>query len=172
MEFIEVKFDLERSRQIFKRYLAHERKRAFKKAPSYIVLGVCLVLISSGLYFNYIFLTYIGVLLLLVLAIFLLILYMKFHTAFKKFSAKLNSVENKAAQNFKLGFDSKEIIHQYGTKGRKLSWDKIDSFEIDQKDIYLFLENRKLYDIISESIMGTSMFERFKAMLIEKTTSN
>jgi hypothetical protein len=169
MEFVEVKFDLERSRQIFKRYLDHERKRAFKKAPSFIVLGVCLALIGSGLFFNIIFMTYIGVLLAIALAIFLLFLYMKFHKAFKNFCAKLNSVENKAAQNFKLGFDSKEILHQYGTKGRRLSWDKIEHYEIDQQDIFLFLEDRKLYDIMSESIMGKPMFERFKAMLIEKT---
>jgi hypothetical protein len=169
MEFVEVKFDLERSRQIFKRYLNHERRRAFKKAPSFIILGVCLALIGSGLYFNIIFLTYIGVLLMIALAIFLLFLYMKFHTAFKKFSAKLDSVENKAAQNFRLGFDSKEIVHQYGTKGRRLSWDKIEHFEIDEQDVFLFVDNRKLYDIMSETIMGKPMFERFKAMLIEKT---
>ena len=68
-------------------------------------------------------------------------------------------------EQFLLKFDDEKIVYETDKGSTEIIWKDLKSYQIDNDFIYLFLENRQLYDIISASIMDADKFEEFKAVL-------
>ncbi|MGV3612779.1 MAG: YcxB family protein [Fluviicola sp.] len=84
----------------------------------------------------------------------------------------MKELEKKAEsdeKDFQFGFNSESIVYKSENVHSEIKWSMIKGYAINGEDIYLYIENRKLLDIISKQILGEKMFDHFKSILLEKT---
>jgi len=99
------------------------------------------------------------------IGIFLLYFFVRFEIAFSKFSKELEKKAKSSDKNFQFSFDSETIVYKSENVNSEIKWTMVKDYQVNGKDLYLFLENRELFDIFSETIMGAEKFEKFKELV-------
>ena len=168
METVDVIFEENRTKELYNRYFKFERRREFKKVPSGILYGICTLLILIGVLVSMDILWILGVISASLLSIFLLYFFIRFQIAFNKFSSELEKKAKTLDKDFQFAFDSESISYKSENMNSELKWTMIKNYDLNGEDLYLYLENRELLDIISEKIIGSDRFRRFKEILVEK----
>ncbi len=168
MEITTVTFDFERSKKLYEKYFSYEQKRLFRKIPSYAILLVGLGFILLGWFMHVNFLISFGLAMYGVLGVVRLYYTYQFQSVKNKFFKELKTSEFAEEQCFKFKFDSERIIHESENSNTEITWKMIQSYFINDGDIYLFTKNKQLYDIISQSIIGLEHYEKFRVLLVEK----
>lgn len=168
METTEITFDLDLSWKLFQKYFSFERKRELSRIPSRWIFIVCLGLVFIGIYFSSGILIYFGLGMILLLATVIFIYRIRFHFFAVNYYKELVMKSTSPERNFKFSFDENEIIYESENAMQKLKWNVIKDYRENIGDIYLYIEQRQLFDIISESIIGHEKYEKFKAILAGK----
>ncbi|WP_448928266.1 YcxB family protein [Fluviicola sp.] len=169
MNTIDILFEINRSKELYKKYFQFERKREFRKAPVKLLYGLWAILIISGLSTQIDALWIIGLISAALTTVFLLYFLIKFQIAFNKFMKELEKKAESDEKDFQFGFNSESIVYKSENVHSEIKWSMIKGYAINGEDIYLYIENRKLLDIISKQILGEKMFDHFKSILLEKT---
>jgi hypothetical protein len=99
---------------------------------------------------------------------FLFYFFIKFQIAFNNFSSELEKKVLSNEMNFQFSFNTESITYKSENMNSEIKWTMIKGYVINDQDIYLYMENRELLDIISARILGKEMFEKFKLLLSEK----
>lgn len=66
-------------------------------------------------------------------------------------------------------FDNQGIYYKSENMKSEIKWPMIKRYALDGQNIYLYLSNNELFDVISEDIIGESAFGNFKTLLEEKS---
>jgi hypothetical protein len=164
---VDIQFEFDRSKALYKKYFKFERKKAFGKVPIKLLYGIWAVLLIIGISARVDALWIIGLICIASTTLFLLYFFLKFQLAFNKFIKELEKKSKSEDLNFRFGFNSESIIYQSETLYSEIKWPAIKGYVLNDEDIYLYLENRKLLDIISKRILEERMFEDFKTMLLD-----
>ena len=172
MKTIELKFNLENTCKIIKKYFLFKRRQEFKKIPSYFIFGVSLLLITSGLILTIDIFVYMGLIIFFSISIFLLYYYIIFQIAHTKYKKDLFFKSKNTDLDFRFSFNSDEIIQEYTNLTIRINWILIKKYQENQNDLYLYYEQSKLFIIISESEFGSENYEEFKNILKEKVINN
>lgn len=168
MDTIAITFEIDQSKKRYEKYFKFERNREFKKVSITLLFGLYSLLILIGLVTKVEILWIIGVICSILTAGFLFYFFIRFQIAFYKFSKELEKKALSNDKNFQFSFNSESIRYKSENINSEIKLTIIKDFVINDNDIYLYLENRELLDIISESILGREMFEKFKSLLSEK----
>lgn len=167
MTTIDILFDPHRSKELYTKYFRFERKRAFEKVPIKLLYGIWGVLVITGISFRIDALWIIGLISAALTSAFLLYYVIRFQIAFNTFLKELEKKAKSGDVNFQFGFDSENMVYKSENVYSEIKWNRIKEYAINGEDIYLYLENRELLDIISKRILGETMFDRFKSILLE-----
>lgn len=165
---IDIQFEPDRSKALYKKYFKFERKREFRKVPIKLLYGLWAVLIIIGVYLQIDALWIIGFICAALTTVFLLYFFIKFQLVFNKFMKELEKRAASDDKDFQFGFNSESILYKSKNISSDIKWDTIKGYAINDNDIYLYIENRELLDIISKRILGEQMFENFKDLVLEK----
>lgn len=168
MNTIDITFEIDRSKELYKKYFKFERKKEFKKAPVKLLYGLWVVLIIIGVSIQIDALWIIGLISATLTTVFLLFFLIKYQIAFNKFMKELEKKAQSDDNHFQFGFNSETIVYKSENINSEIKWTAIKGYVINDEDIYLYLENRQLLDIISKRIIKEKMFDHFKDMLLEK----
>ncbi len=168
METIELTVDLALTRMLFERYFKFELRRELKKVPIYFLLGMSTVLILLGLFSQIELLWILGIIFALLVSLFLLFYLIRFKIASTKILKYVLKKASAGDKHFVFSFDSVSINYKSDNKQTDINWELIKKYFINEKDVYLYLENQELLDIISESIIGEEKFNKFIEILKEK----
>jgi hypothetical protein len=165
---IDVIFEIDRSKELYKKYFKFERKKEFRKTPIKLLYGLWVVLIIIGLSIQIEALWIIGLICAALTTLFLLYFFIKFQVAFSKFMKELEKKAESDDNHFQFGFNSESIVYKSENINSEIKWTAIKGYVINDEDIYLYIENRQLLDIISKRIIKEKMFDDFKDILLEK----
>lgn len=170
METINITFEIDRSKDLYQKYFKFERNKEFKKVPIKLLFGLYFTMIVIGVFTKVDILWIIGLISSILTIGFLFYFFIKFQIAFNNFSSELEKkvLTNANDMNFQFSFNSESIAYKSENINSEIKWTMIKGYVINDQDIYLYMENRELLDIISESILGKEMFEKFKLLLSEK----
>ena len=168
MTSVDVKFDLERSKRIYKNYFDFERKRQFKKLPTRIIVALGLASVIAGFITKVAFFYWFGAIILFLIWIVFTYYRNQFNTAYTKYIAGLEKNANKSNQDFTFGFDDEGMSYRSEGANLDLKWHMISYFIVNQEEIYLFTQENRLYDIISLTILGKENFDSFMLLLKAK----
>lgn len=168
MTIIDIQFEPDLSKALYKKYFKFERKREFRKVPIKLLYGLWVVLILIGVSLQIDALWIIGSICAALTTVFLLYFFIKFQLVFNKFMKELKKKAASDDKDFQFGFNSGSIIYKSRNISSEIKWDMIKGYAINDNDIYLYIENRELLDIISKRILGEEMFENFRKMLLEQ----
>lgn len=168
MESTSVVFDLDKTKVTFKRYFEFERKREIKKIPLKLLLVLILVLLSLGLYFGNEILFLFSISIVSILGLFLLYFILHFEIVCRKFIKNLEKQAESLEMNFEFSFDSESMRYKSKDANSEIKWSIIKDYQRNGEDLYLFLENRELFEIISEEILGSDKFVMFEKILISE----
>lgn len=108
---------------------------------------------------------------LLLLAVFLLYYLLRFYAATNKFIKNLEKHNITSENLFRFGFNEEAFVRETENTKIEIKWKMVRNYEVNNGDIYLYLHEGELYDIISTSIIGQENFEKFRNLLMEKTKS-
>lgn len=169
LETTNVIFDKEKAKEAYKRYFKFERERKLKKMPSQLIFGLSAVMVMVGVFFNIDSLWILGVITAAIAAISLFYFFLRFQIASSQYLKKLDKKSTQV--DFQFSFDADSILYKSEDVSTELNWTLIKAYVINDKDIYLYLADGELLDIITESILGEDKFARFKALLSEKLDS-
>ncbi|WP_294671280.1 YcxB family protein [uncultured Fluviicola sp.] len=172
MTTIDIQFDPHRSKELYTKYFRFERKKAFEKVPIKLLYGIWGVLVITGISLRIDALWIIGLISAALTTAFLLYYVIRFQIAFTAFLKELEKKAKSDEVNFQFGFDSESVVYKSENVYSEIKWNRIKEYAINGEDIYLYLENRELLDIISKRILGETMFDRFKTILLEKCKQN
>lgn len=139
--------------------------------PSKIVSLVSLILIAAGYFWEITLLIILGAGMLLLLAVFLLYYLLRFYAATNKFIKNLEKHNITSENLFRFGFNEEAFVRETENTKIEIKWKMVRNYEVNNGDIYLYLHEGELYDIISTSIIGQENFEKFRNLLMEKTKS-
>jgi len=168
METVEVTFDLEHLKEIYKKYFVFSRKQEIKKAPRLLLLVISSIIILIGVLTQIGIWLYLGLIMLAIITIYGFYFYVKVEIIIRKFSHELESKAIKSESDFKFSFNSDIIIYEYESSNHKMKWNLINNYEENENDLYLYSSNKELFDIISESTIGKEKYAKFKNILIKK----
>lgn len=166
METTQVKFELNKSKDIFRKYFKSERKREIQKIPFKVLSGLAISLVLTGLFTSISPFWIFGLGLILALGLFLLYFIFRFEMASRNFLKTLEIKAESSEKDFQFSFNSDLIQYKSQNTNSEFKWSALKDYELNGGDIYLFLENRELFDIISESIIGKEKFKMFEKLLI------
>ncbi len=168
MESVEVKFDLERTKSIYKNYFKYEERKLMKKIPIWPISGLGLVLVACGLIFYQSFLFYFGIIILALM--FLIVRYYKsqFDSAYQNYIKKIESNSAGANADFTFGFDERGISYKSENANLDFTWSMIGHFVVNNDEVYIYTSENKLQDIISTAILGEENFDSFMSLLKAK----
>lgn len=168
MNTTSITFNIDQSKKLYKKYFQFERNREFKKVSVKLLFGCYFVLIVVGVVATVDVLWIMGFISCVLTTIFLLYYFLRFQIECNKFSKELEKKALSKDKNFQFSFNSESIFYSSETINSEIKWTGIKDFAINDTDIYLYLENRELLDIISEDILGREMFEKFKSLVSKK----
>lgn len=170
METINITFEIDRTKDLYQKYVKFERKKEFKKVPLKLLIGLFFTLIVIGVFTEVDILWILGLISSILTIGFIFYFFIKFQIAFNKFSSQLEKkvLTNANDLNFQFSFNSEMIAYKSENINSEIKWTMIKGYAINNQDIYLYLANRELLDIISESVLGKERFEKFKLLLSKK----
>lgn len=167
MEYINVKFDLENTKRLYKKHVEYMQSRNRFFSTFAWVAGCLLVIALIGIYLNSSLLAYsagAGASIFIVAAAYNLFVFKFQKYRYFKVLEKENETKN---LNFKFGFGNDGISYVKEAETINLLWNKFENYTEDGGEIYLFETKDILYDIFSESIMGAESFARFREVLTQ-----
>lgn len=168
METINITFEIDRTKDLYQKYVKFERKKEFKKVPLKLLIGLFFTMVVIGVFTEVDILWILGLISSILTIGFIFYFFIKFQIAFNKFSSQLEKKVLTNDTNFQFSFNSEMIAYKSENINSEIKWTMIKGYVINDQDIYLYLANRELLDIISESLLGKEMFEKFKLLLTEK----
>jgi hypothetical protein len=168
MTSIDITFNPERSKKLFKNYFAYERKREFKKVPIVLLYSVCFLLIGIDWFADLHLLWKIGFGALILITSYILFYLLKFQLALNRINKEIELAAKSSPIQFQFSFDSEGVTYASEHEYSQMKWELIKTFAVNGEDIYLFTENHKLLEIISPSIIGQEHFDHFKELLSSK----
>lgn len=172
LETIDLIFEVEKTRELYKRYFKFQRKKEFKKIPSVTLLSISALLALIGYFVKIDLLWIIGLISASLVSIFLFYYFIRFQIAYTNYSVKLKNSYKYLDKNFQFLFDSENIVYKSKNMTSEIKWNLITDYDVNGKDLYLFMENRELFDIISEQIIGKYQFDIFKEILTKNVTND
>ena len=166
MESIKVEVEIERTRKIFNKYFSFQRNKELKKFPVIPISAVFIAFIVIGTLANIQFLSILG-LISLGLEVLIIIYYLvRFRIYRLRYMSSLEKrIELYPENSFTFAFDESKIYTESENISLAIKWNLIEKYCENEGDLYLYLKNNELYDIISVSIIGKDAFERFKYIL-------
>jgi hypothetical protein len=168
VETINITFEIDRTKDLYQKYVKFERKKEFKKVPLKLLIGLFFTMVVIGVFTEVDILWILGLISSILTIGFIFYFFIKFQIAFNKFSSQLEKKVLTNDTNFQFSFNSEMIAYKSENINSEIKWTMIKGYVINDQDIYLYLANRELLDIISESLLGKEMFEKFKLLLTEK----
>lgn len=168
MEVIDITYEEDRTQDVYSRYFKFERARELKKLPLLLIAVVCSSMFVLGLVLNINLLWIIGLIGAAITALYLLIFLIRFQLAINKYMQELEKKAQTMDKEFQFSFDSNGIKYTSENFNSEIKWPMIKSYVFNDNDIYLFLANKALLDIISEEILGKEKFEKLKGVLKEQ----
>lgn len=165
MTSVQVKFDKARTERIFGKYFKYERNKLFKEMPFFFMLGIAVLFFAIGFFAQLGFLLYMGYATLIFMVVALVFYFFRFKKALNDF---VKAIEQSAAETegeFTFSFDEEKMIYQSKKFKNEVKWEAIVSFEENGTDIYLFTEKNRLFDIISQEIIGEENYKTLKEFL-------
>lgn len=165
---IDITFNPELSKKLFKKYFAYQRKREFKKVPIVLLYSVCFLLIGIDWFADLHLLWKIGFGALILITSYILFYLLKFQLAFNRINKEIELAAKSSSTQFQFSFNSDGMTYITEHTNSQVKWELIKAFVVNGEEIYLFKENQKLLDIISPSIIGQEHFDHFKELLSSK----
>lgn len=170
MESINIIFDIERSSKVYKKYFAFEFKRTIKRFPIFWITAVSAGFIIFGIVSIIDMWITLGLIILLGFVVYILYCFIRFKISENNCLKQLEQLDISSERDFVFSFDENEIKYESKNTNSKITWELIKYYTENQNDLYLFLENHQLYDIISKSTMRKEKYEKFKKILERKST--
>jgi hypothetical protein len=168
MVSVELTYDPDRARMLYSKYFAFERRNEIRKVPLLSILIVGLVVISIGLITSIDIWFFLGLLMIGITALYLLYYLLKFQFASRKNKKAIEKSMLPTERKFRFSFDENGMEYETENTTQRVKWALIKYYRENQGDLYLYLENHSLFDIISESILGKLVFDQYMDMLREK----
>lgn len=168
MEVIDIIFEEDRSKEVYNRYFKFERQRELKKVPIWLIIGICSTMVIVGILFKVDILWILGLISIAFTAVYLLLFLLRFQIVINKFWKEFEKKTKTTDKEFQFSFNSDVIKYNSENLNTEIKWPMIKSYIVNDKDIYLYIENRELFDIISEDILGQDKFAIFKTILEKK----
>lgn len=168
MESLEITYNPEESKKIFRKYFQFKQKQELKKLPIVLIFGLCILLILAGILFKVNFFWILGLIIFGCASVFFGTFIIRYRLVMIRFFKELDKQIPESDYLFVFSFDTKEISKKSQNVHNTVKWELINSFEEHENDLYLYLENGELVDIISQSVLGNDLFEKFRIILVEK----
>lgn len=168
MEIIEVASDIDRSRRLYKKYFAFERKRSFRKNNIMAITITALIIILAGFVFAVPFLSALGAVVLCLLCSFLIVSMIRYQISCNRFLRDLGKQLLQEEKSFTFQFDDERITYESLLRKSELKWQLISGYCLHEGDIYLYTRQGQLFDIVSESILGKENFNTFRSLAESK----
>ncbi len=168
MTLVSVKYNKERAERIYGKYFKYERNKLFKEMPFFFMLLIALAFFLIGFIVQIGFLVYMSYATLIFMVVALIFYFLKFKKALNDF---LKAIEQSAAETegeFTFGFNDEILLYQSKKFKNEVKWETIVSFEENGTDLYLFSANHRLFDIISQEIIGEDAYHKLKGFLDTK----
>lgn len=167
MEFVEIVHNPETSKQVIQRFLSFERKRAFANSPLLLLSVVCLVGGIIGVAAELEFVAMLSMATLAILGGLFGLYLLRFAIQASRLKRNYSSQDG---YSFKWSFDQAGMHYDSEDTKITIKWVRIASFNDNGSDIYLFTNNGDLLDIISQDIIGSPYFTKFKNELVSRVT--
>lgn len=156
-----LRYNPEEAKAVFKRYVAFEKEKMFRKIPVKLIYASLIVLMCIG------FLSHIPVMMYgalgasVVVSGFLLFYQIKFTRYLQLISKEIDKNTSLHNQAYTFSFDEVEMIKDFPSFSDRTKWETIKSYEVNVDDVYLYREKKRLYDIVSKSLIGEENFAHF-----------
>lgn len=170
MESLEITYNPEQSKKIFRKYFQFRQKQELRKLPIAWIFGLCIVLILAGILFKADFFWILGLIIFGCVSMFLGTFIFRYRLVMIRFFKDLDRQTPQSEHVFLFSFDPEGISKKSQNVYNTIKWELIRSFEEHENDLYLYFENGELVDIISQSVLGNDLFEKFRNILVEKVT--
>ena len=168
MESIDLVFDANRTRALYDKFVKYQRKRYFRKIPIGYLLIFFTGMILIGVMTRIDFIWILAVISISLISIFLLFFVIRFQIWITKFKKQTEENAQIVDKNFQFAFNTEKMVYTSENIVLEIKWNKIKNYDLNDGDLYLFLENQQLQDIISEKIIGREKFESFSEIVKEK----
>jgi hypothetical protein len=168
METVKFNHSLELNQKLFRDHTYYERNRALKKSPLLLLLIIFGIIPLLGYIFHILFIFWVGAIGLLLILSFLLFYLIRVEIYITQLKNRITKTYTATENEGIFKFDEDKIIQETANYKNEMNWELIKSYDINGNTIYLFLENRVIYDIISESIIGTEAYGKFKRIISQK----
>lgn len=160
MTTVKIKHNKERAERIYGKYFRYERNKLFKEMPFFFMLLIAAGFFAIGFFGQIGFLVYMGYATLIFMVVALVFYFFRFKKALRDF---LKAIEDSAAESegeFTFGFNEEIILYQSQKFKNEVKWETINSFEENGSDIYLFTEKHRLFDIVSQEVIGEENYNK------------
>ncbi len=161
LEEVRIIYDKERTRQIFEKYFKYEQQRELKKLPVWLGALVCCALIASGLALKIRILWIIGCVSIGISVLYLLVFLIRFQLVRDRSLKELDQRNKSMDMAYTFYFDSNTIKYVSENHNSETKWTAIRSYSINGDDVYLYLANNELFDIISKQLLGPEKYDKF-----------
>lgn len=165
MKSISINFDSQITEGIYKRYFKFERKRFFKNVPVtelYLSFGIFTVL---GVLFDVFLILILGAISLSLFSIYIGFHYLQFALFVKRGKKYLNEMSGIMDNHYEFSFNDEMMIYKSENTSSETKWAMVDRYDINEGDVYLFLKEGRLFDIISGQIIGQDNYQAFLGIL-------
>jgi len=165
MTTVDIPFDIERNLKLNQKYFDYKAKKEFQKVPAKLIIGIGLAIILLGIVLDNPVFFGLGIIMISVLGLFMLYYYLKFRSVFAKFKKELHKAK---AHDTQFSFDTNGIRYKTKNTDVTFQWDIISNYIENEGDLYLFQDNKKLFNIISSTTIGKENYSKFKEILYSK----
>lgn len=163
---IEIELNIERVKSKFKAYFDYEKQKKinFKNPFIYAYLTIAIGFVVTLMMDHYGLVIWFGIGVLL--SSMILLMYIgKFNISKSTYINYIEQEMSNLKENYYFGFDEAHIFYKNELHDSKIKWDVIQYYEENGQDLYLYQKGRKMFDIISEDVIGEEAFKAFKVIL-------
>ncbi len=165
MRTIEIDTDIKLNLGLFRKYYNYERKKVLTRFPYLLLFLLSTLIFLIGLILEIKISFYFGIIMSSIIVLFLLYVFISYRFYYLKFERDYKKSFILSEKQFTFSFNDKEISYTSANSNRQIKWNLIKSFEENDGDLYLYLEDKSLLDIISKSIMGKDAYKDFKEIV-------
>ena len=161
MSQIEIEYNLEQVRMLYREYFCFYLKESLKNYAVVPLSLAGLLAIGYGWIREHDLSFGIGSTLLLLIFGICLYFLIKSQFLLKKLNLFLDTQPLKTGDVFQFAFDENKLTYIFSDKEYEIKWEEIRKALVHKTSIYLFDEKRQLREIIDKRIMGEHQFNQF-----------
>lgn len=160
-----VTFELEQSKEIYQKYFTFEKQKALNKYPIPLILLLFGMMSTLGVIIHSDLLSLIGLIALCLIVFYYLYYLVSYQNRIRQFYDELGK---KVPEPFTFWFDEKHIGYDASDAKSQINWSKIKQYDLNDGDLYIYLDDSELFDIISIQILEKELFDKFHHILLKK----